>query len=77
MFRLFSKLVVTAGGTPKLTLETGTELDVVMRLVAKAIRLFAHQNKGDVGSDLDYASTSALALSGDAIGRPVIPQQLL
>ncbi|MBP7634689.1 hypothetical protein KBA41_11015 [Candidatus Ozemobacteraceae bacterium] len=71
--------VVTTGGTPALTLETGStdraapwqSGDTTDSLVFR----YTVQN-GDFSSDLDYANTTALALNGgtigDAVGNPAV-----
>ncbi len=61
---------VTVTGTPQLTLETGTNDRVVNYLNGSGTSAltFAYTVQvGDVSSDLDYGSTTALALNGGTI----------
>ena len=66
----FDESVIVAGGTPQLTLETGTS-DAVVGYVSGSpgtTLLFNYTvAENHVSSDLDYASTSALALNGATI----------
>ena len=62
--------VTTAGGTPQLTLETGTS-DAAVGYTSGSgtdTLLFTYTvQNGNASSDLDFASTTALALNGGAI----------
>ncbi len=62
--------VVTVSGTPQITLETGSTDQVVDYASGSgtAILTFSYTvQSGDTSSDLDYTSTSALALNGGTI----------
>ena len=62
--------VTTAGGTPQLTLETGTSDAAVSYTSGSGTNtlLFTYTvQNGNTSSDLDFASTTALALNGGAI----------
>lgn len=64
----FSKAVAVTG-TPQLTLETGaTDRTANFLSASGAVATFRYTvQSGDTSSDLDYASTSALALNGGTI----------
>ena len=62
--------VVTVTGTPQLTLETGTTdrvVDYASGSGSSTLTFTYAVQTGDTSSDLDYASTSALALNGGTI----------
>lgn len=61
---------VTVTGTPKLTLETGTTdrtINYVSGSGSSSLTFTYTVQAGDTSSDLDYQSTSALALNGGTI----------
>ncbi|MCF7763413.1 MAG: hypothetical protein K9N62_07040, partial [Verrucomicrobia bacterium] len=61
---------VTVTGTPKLTLETGTTdrtIDYLSGSGSSSLTFTYTVQAGDTSSDLDYQSTSALALNGGTI----------
>jgi len=71
----FNEAVTAAGGTPTLTLETGTTdrtADYASGSGTSTLTFNYTVQAGDASDDLDYASTAALALAGatirDAVG---------
>jgi hypothetical protein len=80
---VFSETVTVAGGTPRITLETGTT-DAVVNYASTATTTLANDTllftyivgAGENSGDLDYVSTSALALNGatirDAVGNNAV-----
>jgi methionine-rich copper-binding protein CopC len=67
---VFSEIVVVAGGTPQLTLETGGTDAVVNYSSGSGTNTLTFNYtvaSGHTSSDLDYQSTSALALNGATI----------
>jgi hypothetical protein len=59
----------SGGGSPQLTLETGSNDAVVIltQEVEQLLHFFSLVRTGDESSDLDYISTSALTLNGATI----------
>ncbi|MDD2180729.1 DUF4347 domain-containing protein [Acidovorax sp. D2M1] len=66
----FSEAVTVAGGTPQLTLETGTTdrtINYASGNGTSALTFTYTVQTGDTSTDLDYQGTSALALNGGTI----------
>ncbi len=66
----FSENVIVAGGTPQLTLETGATdrtVNYVSGTGSSTLTFTYTVQAGDTTADLDYISTTALALSGSTI----------
>ncbi len=66
----FSESVTVAGGTPQLTLETGTTdrvVDLTSGSGSSTLNFDYTVSAGDTAADLDYTATGALALNGSTI----------
>jgi len=71
-------IVDTTGGTPSLTLETGgvdRSATFVLGMASQVEFTYTVQ-EGDVSADLDYVSTSALALNGASMSSGISPANL-
>ncbi|WP_193907411.1 beta strand repeat-containing protein [Cellvibrio polysaccharolyticus] len=66
----FSENVIVAGGTPQLTLETGATdrtINYTSGTGSSTLTFTYTVQAGDVSADLDYTTTTALALNGSTI----------
>ncbi|WP_413490271.1 beta strand repeat-containing protein, partial [Shewanella baltica] len=66
----FDEVVIVASGTPQLTLETGTTdrtINYTAGTGTSTLTFSYTVQAGDVSADLDYFSTTALALNGSTI----------
>lgn len=66
----FDEVVIVASGTPQLTLETGTTdrtINYTAGTGTSTLTFSYTVQAGDVSADLDYTSTTALALNGSTI----------